>query len=114
MMNEDKHKSILDYIVDGYFEVDLSGSFTFINDSLCKIIGYTKDELLGMNYKQYMSRETVKKVFKIFNEVYKTGKTAKYYDWEIQIKATREPKKGNGLPSRIFARWKVAGVRMRS
>ena len=51
-MNEDKHKSILDYIVDGYFEVDLSGCFTFMNDSLCKVIGYTKDELLGMNYKE--------------------------------------------------------------
>lgn len=37
--NEEKYRSILDNIEDGYFEVDIRGNFTFFNDSICRILG---------------------------------------------------------------------------
>ncbi|MFC1533709.1 PAS domain S-box protein [Thermodesulfobacteriota bacterium] len=45
--SEEKFKDILESIEDGYYEVDIAGSFTFFNDSLCKILGYSKKELIG-------------------------------------------------------------------
>lgn len=81
--NEEKYRSILENIAEGYFEVDLSGSFTFFNDSLCKIIGYSKDELIGMNNRDYTSPETAKKMYEVFNNVYQTGAPLRVGDFEV-------------------------------
>jgi PAS domain S-box len=81
--SEEKYRTILENIEDGYYEVDLKGNFTFFNDSLCHIHGYPREELMGMNYHQYIDDENLKKVFPIFNNVYKTGVPAKGFAWPI-------------------------------
>ena len=81
--SEEKYRTILDNIEDGYFEVDLAGNLTFFNDSLCRMLGYSRDEMMGMNNRQYMDKEGAKRVFREFNRVYTTGKPAKGFDWEI-------------------------------
>jgi diguanylate cyclase (GGDEF)-like protein/PAS domain S-box-containing protein len=73
IQSEEKYRSILENMQEGYFEIDLVGNFTFFNDSLCRIDGYSRHELMGMNYRQYTDKETAKKVFQAFNRVYKTG-----------------------------------------
>ena len=80
--SEEKYRTILESIEDGYFEVDIYGNFIFFNDSMCKILGYPKDELIGMNNRQYMDAETSKKVFQAFNSIFNTGKTYKGFAWE--------------------------------
>ena len=81
--SEAKHRDILDSIEEGYFEVDLSGTLIFINDSLCKITRREREELLGMNYREYTVTENAKKLYSFFNEIYQTGKPAKLIDHEI-------------------------------
>ncbi|NLA11440.1 MAG: PAS domain S-box protein, partial [Firmicutes bacterium] len=45
--NEEKeYRSIVNDIQDGYFEVDLTGTYTYANAALCKIYGYSKEELI--------------------------------------------------------------------
>ena len=61
--SEEKYRTILENMQDGYFEVDLAGNFTFFNDALCRILGYSKEELMGMNYRQYTDKENAKKSF---------------------------------------------------
>ena len=48
--SEEKYQSIIKNIKEGYYEVDLKGNFTYVNDALCKFLGYTRDELLKDNY----------------------------------------------------------------
>ncbi|MEA3437948.1 MAG: PAS domain S-box protein [Thermodesulfobacteriota bacterium] len=79
----EKHRSILENVEDGYFEVDIAGNFTFFNDSAAKSLGYSQDELMGMNSRQYTDEENAKKIYQTFNKVYATGKTHKGFDWEI-------------------------------
>ncbi|MCL0081815.1 PAS domain S-box protein, partial [Dehalococcoidia bacterium] len=81
--SEEKHRTILENIEEGYYEVDLAGNFTFFNQSLCGILGYPADELLGMNNRQYMDEENARKVYQTFNTVYRTGETVKAFDWEV-------------------------------
>jgi two-component system cell cycle sensor histidine kinase/response regulator CckA len=81
--SEEKYRTILENIEDGYFEVDTAGNFTFFNDSLCRALGYSKEEMMGMNNRQYMDKETAKKIYQMFNRVYTTGEPYKAYDWEI-------------------------------
>jgi PAS domain S-box-containing protein len=80
---EQKYRSILEDIEELYYEVDLAGNLTFFNDSMSRILGYTKDELIGMNNRQYMDEETSQKVYQMFNQVYRTGVPAKGFDWEL-------------------------------
>ncbi len=81
--SEAENKRLLDSFEDGYFEVDLSGNLTFFNESLCRMVGYSHQEMMGMNNRQYMAAETSKKVFETFNEVFRTGKATKAFGWEL-------------------------------
>ena len=38
---------------------------------------------MGMNNRQFTDKENAKKLFKTFNEVYRTGVTANALDWQI-------------------------------
>ena len=84
--SEEKYQTIIHSIEEGYFEVDLNGNFTFSNDAFVKFSGYPKEELMGMNNRRYMDEETAKKVYQVFNEVYRTGEPASPFDWEIILK----------------------------
>ena len=81
--SEEKYRTILESIQEGYFEVDLNGNFTFCNDSMSRLTGHSKEELLGMNHKQFTNEETAKEVFQAFNEVYNTEEPSKGFDWQI-------------------------------
>ncbi|MFH1627626.1 MAG: PAS domain S-box protein, partial [Pseudomonadota bacterium] len=81
--SEKKYRTILESIEDGYFEVDIAGNLMFFNDSVCELIGYAKDELIGMNNRQCTDEENAKEVYETFNRVYTTGKPDKGFDWGI-------------------------------
>jgi PAS domain S-box-containing protein len=83
---QEKYRTILESIEDGYFEVDIAGNFTFFNDSLCRILGFSREELMGMNNREYMDEKTAKMVFNTFNRVFRTKTPAKAFDWEITRK----------------------------
>jgi PAS domain S-box-containing protein len=80
--SEEKYRNILENIEDGYFEVDRAGDFTLFNTSLCRILGYTREEMSGMNYKVLTDVENVKNVFQAFNEIYVNGIPSKCFEWE--------------------------------
>jgi PAS domain S-box-containing protein len=75
LQSEEKYRTILESIEEGYYETDLKGTFIFFNDANCRIHGYPKEELMGMNNQQYTDKENAKKVFQVFNQVYKTGES---------------------------------------
>ena len=81
--SEERYRTILENMVDGYYEVDLAGNLTFFNDSLCNMAGYTRDELMGMNNREYMDEEAAKRVYQVFNGVYETGKPVKMFEYQI-------------------------------
>ena len=81
--SERKYRTILENIEEGYFEVDLAGNLTFFNDAVCRIAGFPRDELTGMNNREYTTPETAKTMYEFFNKIYRTGRPAKLMDYEI-------------------------------
>ena len=81
--SEEKYRTILESIEESYYEVDIAGNLMFFNDALCRLLGYPEDELMGMNNRQYMDAENARKVYQTFNAVYRTGKPARAFDWEV-------------------------------
>jgi PAS domain S-box-containing protein len=84
--SEEKYRTILETMQEGYYELDLAGNFTFVNDAECKNLGYSREELIGMNNRNYQSEEEVKKSYQIFNGIYRTGEPVKGYTFEITKK----------------------------
>jgi PAS domain S-box-containing protein len=81
--SEEKYRTIIENIQEGYFEIDLAGNFIFFNDSTCRCLGYSKKELIGMNYKKYTDKENANKLFKAYNKTYTTGTTSRLLEYEI-------------------------------
>jgi PAS domain S-box-containing protein len=81
--SEATYRNILETIADGYYQVDLAGNLTLINDSLCNMIGYTRQELLKMRYPQLVDEVSAKRIAKACREVYKTGKSNRALDVEV-------------------------------
>jgi two-component system cell cycle sensor histidine kinase/response regulator CckA len=81
--SEEKYRAILENLEDGYYEVDVAGNFTFFNDPECRILGYSREELIGVNNRDYTDPETAKKVYEVFNKVYKTGEPVKRFEFEV-------------------------------
>jgi PAS domain S-box-containing protein len=83
----ERYRDFLENIQEEYFELDLAGNFTFFNNSVCRVLGYSPEELLGMNYRNYTANEeTGKEVFQAFNKVYKSEEPLKEYIWQITRK----------------------------
>jgi PAS domain S-box-containing protein len=82
----ERYRTILEDMEEGYFEVNLAGNFTFVNDAECKNMGYSREELMRMHYREYTNEENAKKVFQAFSNLYKTGKPCTIFDYEVTKK----------------------------
>lgn len=72
-------RSVLEDMDESYFEVDLSGNFTYVNDAACRQIRRSKEELIGMNYRCYIPEEEIDSVYQTWNKVYRTGEPLTAY-----------------------------------
>ncbi|MEN6468387.1 MAG: HD domain-containing phosphohydrolase, partial [Smithella sp.] len=81
--SEEKYRTILESIGEGFYEVDIAGNFTFFNNALCRIWGYPREELMGMNSRAYTDKETARKLYQAHNQVYRTGEPGRLFDYEI-------------------------------
>jgi PAS domain S-box-containing protein len=68
--SDKRYREIIENIEDGYFETDLEGNFTYVNDYNCKYLGLSREELLGKPYTTILDNTTINNVFKAFNKVY--------------------------------------------
>ncbi len=84
--NEEKYRSILQSIEDGYFEVDLQGHLTFFNESITDLYGYDGDDIRVMDNRAYMDSETAKKIYQEYNRIYETGQPNNSLQYEIITK----------------------------
>ena len=102
--SELKYRTIVESVEEGCFEIDLEGNLTFFNDPLCKMLGYTPEELLGKNTREFTSRATILKMDQIYDQIRKTGepirgtgydavgKNGESLDLELAASLIRNPK----------------------
>lgn len=80
---EERYRLVLDSTEEGFYEVDLGGTFIFCNEALCRTFGYPREELLGMNYRQTVDAANGQKVFEAFNAVFNSGKPLTGIEYEL-------------------------------
>ncbi len=80
---KENYQKILDLMSDGYLETDLKGNVTFLNKSTARIYQRSSEELIGQNYRAYMSPTEADNISQLFNKIYKTGTSGEIIDYEI-------------------------------
>jgi PAS domain S-box-containing protein len=73
----EKYLTVLEEIEEGYYELDLDGDWIFFNDTFCNTLGYSREELTGMNYRAVTFEEDADIAFNKFEEAYRTGEAIK-------------------------------------
>lgn len=81
--NEERYRTILDTMGEGYVEVDLKGNTTFANDAACRLTNYTREEAIGRNYRQYTTEQTATRMYEAYHRIYETGLPGFGLDFEI-------------------------------
>jgi len=76
---EQRYRTIIEGTEEGYYEVDLNGRFTFFNNSMCKMLGYSKEELanlslIGIN----------KELLNVMQKVRETGKPINVFEFSYK------------------------------
>jgi PAS domain S-box-containing protein len=83
MESEARYRNILRDMEEGYWEMDLRGTFTFVNEAECRIHRRTAEEMIGKRSRGFYSPDTDVRVSALFNQVYRTGIPAPMLDIEI-------------------------------
>jgi PAS domain S-box-containing protein len=82
----DRYQMLIEAVADGFYEVDLSGNFRFFNKALSRIFGYSRQEIEGRNFREFMNEDNAGIAFEAFNHIYRTGKGDVYIEWKIARK----------------------------
>ncbi|HET6897466.1 MAG TPA: PAS domain S-box protein, partial [Vicinamibacteria bacterium] len=85
-LSEEKHRAILEGMDEGYYEVDLAANLTFFNDALCRSLGYSREELQGLDASTLTDAENTRKVRDAFRLVRETGRPLKNAEFQVMAK----------------------------
>jgi len=79
-------RETLDSIEDGYYEMDLRGNFLVINDALARLIGLSRDRLMGEQwpYERLTDGEYPSLMEQAFNEVYRTKEPVQSIETQLR------------------------------
>jgi PAS domain-containing protein len=70
--SEERYRRIVETTPDGYYELDIDGNFTFFNDAMCDLLGYTRIEMTDMNHSVYLDGDSSQKLLNAINQIYRT------------------------------------------
>ncbi|MEJ2164645.1 MAG: PAS domain S-box protein [Desulfobacterales bacterium] len=81
--SEEKYRTILESIEEGYFETDFDGNLTFFNNPFCKILGNSWHQLMGVNMRQYTTAETAERMETIAERLRANGTPENVTDYDV-------------------------------
>jgi PAS domain S-box-containing protein len=80
-----KYHTIIEELEDAYFEVDLKGNYIYVNQTAARHFKRPRHEIVGFNYKNMTTDANAQKLFKAYNEIYRTGGTGRIIDNELLL-----------------------------
>lgn len=79
----EKHRRVLQRIEEGYYELDLKGNIVSFNPAVGALLGYAPHELAGMNYRNYTTTATARRMKEVFHQIYKTGHPGRVVSYDV-------------------------------
>ena len=75
-------RAILNFIEDGYTELDLQGNHQWVNDAYCRIFNRRREEVLDPSYQNISHRPVSVNIRELFKKVYETGEPVRAFEYE--------------------------------
>lgn len=98
--SEAKSRSIIDYSPEGVFLIDEKGKYLEVNPAVCRITGYSKDELLTLSIQDILYAEDLEEALQHIRDVEEKGfahgvsrfitKEGEIHYWEVSAAKVRE------------------------
>ncbi|MFH1134735.1 MAG: PAS domain S-box protein [Pseudomonadota bacterium] len=83
--SEEKYRTILENIEEGYYEIDLAGNFTFATDVASHIVGLAKNQFLGKNFAEFCDTKNAETLWQAYHDVFMTGKPNKQVNYLVTL-----------------------------
>jgi PAS domain S-box-containing protein len=84
--SEEKYRTLLDNIEEGYYELDMDGRYTFVNDALAYLIGAPKNKILGANFQHFIDPEYADRVKQAYKAAVQLGGAVHGIEYKIRSK----------------------------
>ena len=75
-------RAILNFLEEGYAELDLAGNYQWVNDAYCRIFNRTREEVLDPSYQKIAHNPVSVDMRELFKTVYKTGEPVRSLEYE--------------------------------
>lgn len=80
-VSEKKYRSVIENIKEGYYEITQHARYTYFNDALSEMLGYSREEMYDLRMRDQYNEETKNYLHKAFADLYleeKDGITMEY------------------------------------
>ena len=81
--DEDRYRNIIETMEEGYFEIDLKGKLTFVNDAFARMVGRTPSQMRGLRTRDYTSTDTATRMQHTLNTIYLTGESQRIGRFDV-------------------------------
>jgi PAS domain S-box-containing protein len=81
--SEERYRTILENIRDGYFECDLTGKIVFCNEAFCLIHGLDEETILKTDFRDHVTPEMARQIYQAFHAVYLSGEPLPAFEIEF-------------------------------
>lgn len=82
--SEERYRTIIETIEDGYYETDLDGHVCFLNDSAARILGGEREQFTGQRYHGFSDESEARRVADTFQQVRQSGQSVRALDVKIR------------------------------
>ncbi len=81
--SEAKHRTIVECMNDGYFEIDLAGNLLFYNLALARAFDIDPDRMASLNVRSHFDAETSAHLYREFNRIYREADNDSRVTWQF-------------------------------
>ncbi|WP_297087941.1 PAS domain S-box protein [uncultured Draconibacterium sp.] len=96
-IKEAEKSTILQTAIDGFWIVDKQGKFIDVNDAACKMLGYSKEEMLKMSIQDVEAKETAVETANRIKNIIKEG--------SARFESKHKTKKGQIINVEVSTTW---------
>ncbi len=81
--DEDRYRNIIETMEEGYFEIDLRGKLTFVNDAFARMVGRSPAQMRGLRTRDYTTADTATRMQHTLNKIYLTGASQRIGNYDV-------------------------------
>lgn len=84
-LHHDRYRLFIEEAIEGFYEIDQAGNFTFFNDAFCRIFGRSRHEMQNRNCSEFMDGEDAGFTFRRLQQISATDSVSRS-TWKIIYK----------------------------